>query len=190
MVARKQTPAGSGQVSEKTGSPRAIKRGPPVAKKPARDSLSDPKKPGSPRKAESPRMTKKAYERSPSGSPVSPRKSPPKPEVPEPEVLVIQQSPREATGRWCILILLFRPWIRLLSKPVVRSRFCFSLSLAPSTFSWSTLWQILPLVFFYRHVQLTSYLSSCFHSYAPCLIADTDPKSPHSTNNSRSRVCD
>ncbi|XP_073227363.1 multiple PDZ domain protein-like isoform X1 [Porites lutea] len=95
VVARKQTPAGSGQVSEKTGSPRAIKRGPPVAKKPVRDSLSDPKKPGSPRKTESPRMTKKAYERSPSGSPVSPRKSPPKPEVPEPEVLVIQQSPRE-----------------------------------------------------------------------------------------------
>lgn len=116
VVARKQTPAGSGQVSEKTGSPRAIKRGPPVAKKPVRDSLSDPKKPGSPRKTESPRMTKKAYERSPSGSPVSPRKSPPKPEVPEPEVLVIQQSPREAAGMWCI-IYCYLAWIRLNQSP-------------------------------------------------------------------------
>lgn len=107
VVARKQTPAGSGQVSEKTGSPRAIKRGPPVTKKPARDSLSNPLKPGSPRKAESPRMTKKPYERSPSGSPVSPRKSPPKPEVPEPEVLVIQQSPRETAGMWCIISCYF-----------------------------------------------------------------------------------
>lgn len=181
VVARKQTSAGSGQVSEKTVSPRAIKRGPPVAKKPARDSLSDPQKPGSPRKAESPRMTKKAYERSPRGSPVSPRKSSPKPEVPEPEVLVIQQSPREAAGMWCIIYCYLPWWIRLNQSPWLGSAFDAVLV---------DLWQILPLIFFYRHVQVISSLSSCFCSYALCLIADTNPKSPHSTNNSRSRVCD
>lgn len=108
VVARKHTPPGSAPVPEKatasvsprreTGSPRAPKRGPPVAKKPVRDSLSDPKKPGHPRKPVSPEETKKPFANVPTGSPVSPRKQPAKPEVVEPEVQVVQSSPREAAG--------------------------------------------------------------------------------------------
>ena len=100
VVARKQTQTGSAPAAEKTGSPRAIKRGPPVAKKPVQDSLSDPKKAVSPRKAESPQMSKKPPTGSPvkTGSPVSPRKQPTKLEVYEPDAQVAQQSPRETAG--------------------------------------------------------------------------------------------
>lgn len=110
VVARKQTQTGSAPAAEKTGSPRAIKRGPPVAKKPVQDSLSDPKKAVSPRKAESPRMSKKPFESVPTGSPVktgspvSPRKQPTKLEVYEPDAQVAQQSPRETAAVSPILL--------------------------------------------------------------------------------------
>ena len=117
MVARKQAQPGSAPVSEKpiasvsprkdTGSPRGIRRGPPVAKKPVRDTLSGGKRPGSPTKPASPQTTRKALEDLPTGSPLSPRKQPVKPEVSEPEVQVVQQSPREAAGTSFASVLLF-----------------------------------------------------------------------------------
>lgn len=114
VVARKHSQPGSAPVPEKptasisprkeTGSPRAPRRGPPVAKKPVRDSLSDPKKSGSPRKPESPQTTRKTVDNVPGGSPVSPRRQPMKLEVSELEVQVVQQSPRESAGTSYFLV--------------------------------------------------------------------------------------
>ena len=131
VVARKQALPGSPPAPEKattasvsprrdTGSPRAPKRGPPVAKKPARNSMSDDQKPESPRKSESPQMTKKPFESVPSGSlltgsapsgsvssgsPSASRREPVQSHAFEPEVHVIQQSPREAEGKLLTPIL-------------------------------------------------------------------------------------
>lgn len=110
VVARKQTPPGGSPGAEKstsanssprreTGSPRTPRRGPPVATKPARDSMSDSSNPGSPRKQWS-------LERVPaeivqtgngqSGSPAASRREPEQSQALEPEVQVVQQSPRQA----------------------------------------------------------------------------------------------
>ena len=112
VVARKQTQPGSASAPEKatasvpprreTGNPRTPKRGPPVAKKPVRDSLSDPKLHGSPRKPTSPKETKKPIEGMPTGSLILPRKQPVKPEPLEPEVQLIQHSPKETAGTLCV----------------------------------------------------------------------------------------
>lgn len=114
VVARKQTPPGGSPGAEKstsanssprreTGSPRTPRRGPPVATKPARDSMSDSSNPGSPRKQWS-------LERVPaeivqtgnghSGSPAASRREPEQSQAFEPEVQVVQQSPRQAAGRF------------------------------------------------------------------------------------------
>ena len=117
MVARKQAQPGSAPASEKpiasvsprkdTGSPRGLRRGPPVAKKPARGTFFGAKEPESPTKPASPQTSRKAFEDLPTDRPVSPRKQPMKPEVSEPEVQVVQQSPREAAGTSFVLLLLF-----------------------------------------------------------------------------------
>ena len=112
VVARKQTQPGSASAPKKatasvpprreTGNPRTPKRGPPVAKKPVRDSLSDPKLHGSPRKPASPEETKKPIESMPTGSLILPRKQPVKPEPLKPEVQLIQHSPKETPGTSCV----------------------------------------------------------------------------------------
>lgn len=132
VVARKQALAGSPPASDKptsssvsprreTGSPRVHKKGPPVAKKPVRGSISEPEKPESPRKAESPRWSKKAYESLPSGSaltgslptgsaptgrPVTSGSEPVQPQAFEPVVQIVQQSPREAARKFFLTTLL------------------------------------------------------------------------------------
>lgn len=98
VVARKESHPGSASGPEKatasvsprkdTGSPRNIKRGPPVAKKPSRDSLPDSPRLVGPKKP--PRLHLQ------NGSPVSPRKQPVKPVVAEPEVQVVNQSSPDA----------------------------------------------------------------------------------------------
>ena len=120
MVARKQASTGSPPASDKptssvyprreTGSPRVHKRGPPVAKKPVRGSISEPEKPGSPRKEESPQLTKKPFENvpsgsvmtgsSPTGSSVASRIEPVQPQAFEPVVQIVQQSPREEARKF------------------------------------------------------------------------------------------
>lgn len=116
VVARKQASAGSPPASDKptsssvfprreTGSPRVHKKGPPVAKKPVRESISEPENPGSPMKAESPQLTKKPFENvpsggSPTGSSVASRIEPVQPQAFEPVVQIVQQSPREAARKF------------------------------------------------------------------------------------------
>ena len=125
VVARKQGLPGSPSASDKatsfsvsprmeTGSPRVQKKGPPVAKKPVRQLTSDTKTPGSPRKAESPKMTKKPSEsvptesaqnatvptgRMPTGSPSMSRREPAQPQAFEPVIQIDQQSPRETARK-------------------------------------------------------------------------------------------
>jgi len=123
VVARKQAQPGSAPAPEKatasvpprreTGSPRTPKRGPPVAKKPVRDSLSDPNLPGSPWKPASPEETKKPIESMPTGSLISPRKQPVKPEPLELEVQLVQQSPRETAGISCVPVFCQLFFIRM-----------------------------------------------------------------------------
>lgn len=126
VVARKQGLPGSPPASDKapsasvsprrdTGSPRVHKKGPPVAKKPVRESTSDAKKPTSPRKAESPRTTEKPLEilpngsalsahaptgNGPTGSPLVSRREPVQTQAFEPVVQIVQQSPREAARKF------------------------------------------------------------------------------------------
>ena len=109
VVARKESHPGSASGPEKatasvsprkdTGSPRNIKRGPPVAKKPSRDSLPDSPRLVGPKKP--PRLHLQ------NGSPVSPRKQPVKPVVAEPEVQVVNQSSPDAVGKAYVSLLCF-----------------------------------------------------------------------------------
>lgn len=116
MVARKQAPSGSPPVAaratsanvsprKETGSPRTPRRGPPVSKKPVRDSMHDGSNPGSPRKQGS--LERVPTEIVPTetgsdqnGSPVASRREPQQSHVFEPEVQVVQQSPRQTAGRF------------------------------------------------------------------------------------------
>lgn len=121
VVARKQASAGSPPASDKPtsssvfprrelGSPRVHKKGPPVARKPVGESISEPEKPESPRKAESPQLTKKPFENVPSGSArtgslptgssVASIIVPVQPQAFEPVVQIVQQSPREAARKF------------------------------------------------------------------------------------------
>lgn len=148
VVARKQGLPGSPPASDKatsasvsprreTGSPRLHKKGPPVAKKPVRESTSDAKKPGSPRKAESPKMTKKPFESVPTGgaltadvptgsvptgSPLASRREPVQPQAFEPVVQIVQQSPREAARKF-ITPLFFTDCFKAVGK--IQSRRLF-----------------------------------------------------------------
>lgn len=108
MVARKQVLPGSPPGAEKvtpanisprkeTGSPRVPKKGPPVAKKPVRDSMSDENKPGSPRTPDGPDGVQTGSVQT--GSPLVSRREPVQSQVFEPEIQVVQQSPRQAAGR-------------------------------------------------------------------------------------------
>ena len=128
VVARKQAIAGSPPASDKptsssvyprreTGSPRVHKKGPPVAKKPVKGSIAEPEKPVSPRKAESPQLTKKPFgnmpngialtESLPKGSSVALRLEPVQPQAFEPVVEIVQQSPREAARKFLFLTTSF-----------------------------------------------------------------------------------
>lgn len=183
VVARKQALAGSPPASDKptsssvsprreTGSPRVHKKGPPVAKKPVRGSISEPEKPESPRKAESPRWSKKAYESLPSGSaltgsaptgrPVTSGSEPVQPQAFEPVVQIVQQSPREA-ARKCFFNNLAH--FDCLTKLVSRLPFTRVLGI-DEFFSW------------------LCFVHSCFADINPA------PRSPHYTDHSRSRMCD
>ena len=108
MVARKQSQPGSASGPEKaqasssprrdtgrdTGSPRAIRRGPPVAKRPTPEDLAGSSKVVSPRKP--PRLFLQEGE-SPSSSP---RIEPVKPEFSEPEEHGSNQPSPEANGKF------------------------------------------------------------------------------------------
>ena len=181
VVARKQALSGSPPASDKptssvsprreTGSPRIDRKGPPVAKKPVRESISETQQPGSPRKAESPQLTKKTFESVPSvgaltgsvptGSPVASRREPVQPQAFEPVVQIVQQSPREAARKFCNSLAHFD----CVTKPVSGLPFTRNLVIY-EVFSW--------LCFVY----------SCFANINPAA------KSPYHTDHSRSRMCD
>ncbi|XP_022779810.1 multiple PDZ domain protein-like isoform X3 [Stylophora pistillata] len=109
VVARKQAPSGSPPAAaratsanvsprKETGSPRTPRRGPPVSKKPVRDSMHDGSNPGSPRKQGSLERVPTEIVQTGSdqnGSPVASRREPQQSHVFEPEVQVVQQSPRQ-----------------------------------------------------------------------------------------------
>lgn len=170
VVARKQgLPGSPPSPRRETGSPRVHKKGPPVAKKPVKESTSDMKKPGSPRKAESPKIAKKPFESvptgsvlnatvptgsAPTGSPLVSRREPVQSQAFEPVVQIVQQSPRET------------------ARKSFKQRAVFKVDCSFRGFLVFTI------------VIVCLFLCSCF--------ADTNPasKSPHHTNHSRPRMCD
>ena len=182
VVARKQTTAGSPPASDKpasssgysrreTGSPRVHKKGPPVPKKPVRGSISEPEKPVSPRKAESPQLTKKPFENVPNGSAltesvpkgssVASRMEPEQPQAFEPVVQIVQQSPREAARKFFFNNVVH---FDCLIRPV--NRLPFRILGIYEFFSW------------------LCFVHSFFANINP------SPRSPHYTDHSRSRMCD